>query len=267
MIRFVALRKGWKWALFCVWLLTVESKGAAQPEATPELLYARPEVLTASIYACKTEPPQLLFKFRRMTTSSGSITSVLREFSYPDGKLAACERVEYHGNNLHSYELDELQTGASGRAEIIPNPNEPQRGKISFQYSKTSGNRSRGKPSTELLAPDTLIADMMGTFLSSNYDRIISGQKVTCRYAVVSRKETIGFAFTKESETSWHGQETIRLKMQAISPIIAALIDPYYLTIEKASPHRVLEFVGRTTPKVGESGHWKDLDAVTVFDW
>jgi hypothetical protein len=37
--------------------------------------------------------------------------------------------------------------------------------------------------------------------------------------------------------------------------------------MQKDPPHHVLQYVGRTTPKVEVAGKWKDLDAVTVFDW
>jgi hypothetical protein len=48
---------------------------------------------------------------------------------------------------------------------------------------------------------------------------------------------------------------------------LATLVDPLYFTLEKAPPHRVLRYAGRTTPKTQVGGKWKDLDAVTVFDW
>ncbi len=37
--------------------------------------------------------------------------------------------------------------------------------------------------------------------------------------------------------------------------------------MEKNPTNRVLQYVGRTTPKIRVGTSWKDLDAVTVFDW
>jgi hypothetical protein len=79
--------------------------------------------------------------------------------------------------------------------------------------------------------------------------------------------ETVGFAFRKDSETTWHGRKVIIVKMEPSSRIIAALVEPLFFTIESAPPHRVVQYVGRTTPKIQAGGKWKDLDAVTVFDW
>ena len=42
--------------------------------------------------------------------------NVLREYNYPDGKLAARERVVYEGDALVSFELEDFQTGARGSA-------------------------------------------------------------------------------------------------------------------------------------------------------
>ena len=55
--------------------------------------------------------------------------------------------------------------------------------------------------------------------------------------------------------------------MEATSVIIAALIDPIRLTMEKEGRHHVLQYVGRTAPKIKNGNKWNDLDAVTVFDW
>jgi hypothetical protein len=57
------------------------------------------------------------------------------------------------------------------------------------------------------------------------------------------------------------------LKMRPTNPFFATLVNPFYFTVELAPPHRVLQYVGRTTPKIREGNRWKDLDAVTVFDW
>jgi hypothetical protein len=55
--------------------------------------------------------------------------------------------------------------------------------------------------------------------------------------------------------------------MEPTSPVISALVDPIHFTMQKAPPHRILQYVGRTTPKIQAGGKWRDLDAVTVFDW
>jgi hypothetical protein len=55
--------------------------------------------------------------------------------------------------------------------------------------------------------------------------------------------------------------------MEPLSLVIAAFVEPLHFVVEKDPPHRVLEYTGRTTPKLGQPGHWTDFEAVTVFDW
>ena len=72
---------------------------------------------------------------------------------------------------------------------------------------------------------------------------------------------------TKESEATSHGRAVLIIKMEATSPIIAALVDPVVFTAEKAGQHHILQYVGRATPKTWNGAKWDDLDALTVFDW
>jgi len=50
-------------------------------------------------------------------------------------------------------------------------------------------------------------------------------------------------------------------------PFVGTLVNPLVFTLDQAPPHRVLKYVGRTTPRTQVTGKWKDVDAVTVFDW
>ncbi len=227
--------------------------------------YAEPGVLTAAIYARETSPPKLLYKFRRTAARSGSQTEVLREYTYPDGKLAAREHVVYEAGSLRSYRLEELQTESSGTANTRPDPREPARTLLTIEYTKDGGSRPHSR--TEALTTAALVNDMMGDFISSNFERVEAGAKVNCRYIVVSRKETVGLSLSRDGETTWHGQAAVTLKLQPTSRVLAVLVDPLYFVVEKAAPHRVFQYVGLTTPKGGTPGHWKDLAAVTVFDW
>jgi hypothetical protein len=77
----------------------------------------------------------------------------------------------------------------------------------------------------------------------------------------------VGFTFVKPSEPAGQGGDALTVRMEASSPFVAALVDPLIFKIEKAAAHRVLQYFGRTTPKIQAGSKWKDLDAVTVFDW
>jgi hypothetical protein len=225
--------------------------------------YEEPKFLSGAIYARGTK--QLVFKFKRVAERSGNTLKVQRDFSYPDGKLAARERVRYDGDLLISYELEELQIGAKGRAVIRRHSDDPGQGNIDFEYTREPDVRPKSR--SEVLRENTLIADMVGQFLASHWDGLERGEKVKCRYIVVPRMETVGFTFVKDGDATRAGVPVMVVRMEASSALLAPLVDPLFFTIEKSRPHRVLEYTGRTTPKIQVKGKWKDLDALTVFDW
>jgi hypothetical protein len=231
------------------------------------LRYEEPKSLTARIYAKGPGPQTLLFNFKRQATRSGSKLDVLREYSYPDGRLAIREHVAYEGDELVGFELEEPQNGARGNAKIRPNPASPAKRAISFEYAKDTASGAKPKTNQEPLQNDTLLDDMIGPFIALHWGMLLNGQPVKSRYISVPRRETVGFTFTKDCESTWQGQKVIIVKMEATSFIIAALVDPVFFTVEKEGKHRILQYIGRTTPKIKTGSKWADLDAVTVFDW
>jgi hypothetical protein len=235
----------------------------ALESAVQKLRYEEPILLTGTVYARGSNRP--LFKFERVAQRSGSTLKVQRNYDYADGKPAARERAVYEGDELVLFELVDLQTGARGNARIRRDANHPEKNRIDFEYTVKSGDRPKTR--NEALREDTLIGDMVGPFVVSRYDALSRGEKVRCRYIVVPRSETVGFTFVKDSESTWQGHKMLVVKMEASSRLIAALVDPLFFTMEENAPHRVVQYIGRTTPKIQVGGKWKDFDAVTVFDW
>jgi hypothetical protein len=257
-------------SLFSVLVLTRGGEDScASAEATNAggvfSAYEEPKLLTGAVYTSDPGNKKLLYKFTRATTRSGSTVRVQRDYTYPDGSPAAREVITYEGNALVSFELEEMQIGASGSSKIRREDGNPAKASIDFSYTKEPG----GKPKlrTESLAVSTLNSDMIASFLASQWDKLVRGEKVKSRYIVVPRTETVGFTFVKEPETPGQDPTVMIVKMEATSMILAALVDPLFFTLEKAPPHRVLRYAGRTTPRIRVDGKWKDLDAVTVFNW
>ncbi len=226
-----------------------------------------PTLLTADIFANDSNPKKLLFKFQRTTTKSGITNQVLREFTYPDGSPAARERLVYEGNQLVAYEEDKLQSGDHGSAVIRPDPKHPGRRRIFFEFTTGSGADAKKTTDSEILANDTLVGDMLSPYMALHWDTLAKGTPLKFRYIVVSRKETVGFKLIKEADTTWQGKSALRVRMEPTSIVIAQLVDPLFFIVEKDAPHRVFEYTGRTTPLIRNGTKWKDLDAVTIFDW
>jgi hypothetical protein len=220
--------------------------------------YLEPMLLTGSIY----DKPQgrLLFTFRRTATQTGDVVRALREFRYPNGSIAAQERVLYERGRLVRFDLDELQIGAHGHAAI-------DQGRIDFQYVTGTGQGAKTRRKVETVTDNPLIADTLGPFVAAHWDELNRGATVKFRYLVVPRLETIAFKLTCESTTDFHGKKVVQIKMSPASWIISQVLDPLIFTVESDPPHRVLQYWGRTAPKLRTGQSWRDLDALTVFEW
>jgi hypothetical protein len=166
----------------------------------------------------------------------------------------------YESGQLKSFSLEELQSGARGSAVVQSISGET---KLNFNYTEGTVR----KTGIEKFLPEILISDMVGPYIASHLNALVSGATVKCRLVSVSRVETVGFKLFKETETTWHGKPVLMLELEPSSFIIARLVAPLHFVVEKDSPHRVLEYTGRTTPSILKSGRWEDLDATTVFDW
>jgi hypothetical protein len=226
-----------------------------------KLDYEFPTLLRGTIYS--KDHKAVLFEFERRSTVHDRYVEAVREYNYPSGKIAAREIVTYDGNRLAGFVLKDFQTGATGSVQVLP-----ERGRNSdvlhFEYAEKAGTKP--KQTDEPWRPDALVTDMIPRFLVSHWDRLMGGEEIKCRLVVVPRRETVGFTFRKVSSASTK-QGKVTIKMFATSAIIAALVDPVYFVMEKEPPHHILEYSGRTTPKLKKGNSWKDLEAVTVFDW
>jgi len=244
-------------------LLIIRSPAATA--AVSETDYENTNLVTGTIYEKRPEPRRVLFKFRRTATRSDSTVRVLREYYPLEGSLAARERVVYEKGKLVSCELEELQTGATGRVVIGPDPQKNNQPKLFFQYTPRTGAPIEAK--SEALRPDVLISDMIPWFVSTHWEQLMKGSSVKFRFIVFQRAETIGFKLLKDSEGVWHGKPVVILRMEPTSLVIAQLVDPVFFTVEKSDGHRILQYVGRTTPMIKKGNKWESLDAVSVFEF
>jgi hypothetical protein len=230
-----------------------------------ELDYAEPKLLTGTIVARSTT--NVLYHFRRTTARNSNTVQVLRVFNYPDGKLAARERVTYVNGELSAFQLDELQIDAQGNTQVTVDPKNPRKKKLTFEYTVGDAAHSKRKTNTETTDGEVLIGDMIPYFIVRHWSELMRGEPAKFRFIAQSRLETVGFKLVKEAEVTHRGQPCVRLRMEPTSVIIAQIVDPLFFVVEKNGAHRVLEYDGRTTPKMRRGSAWKDLDALNLYDW
>jgi len=227
--------------------------------------YAQPAVLTGTLYASGSDHKKVLFTFQRTAMRSGTTVHVERKYAEPDGSIAATENIVYESGRLVSLEMKEFQAGLWGGIQINSDPKKPAHQKITISHGAGKDIKKAGN--TDDLEKDTLIDDSIYPFILAHWDELMKGASVKFRFVSLEWERTFGFKLSKSAESVVDGKPVVTIRMDPTSMVVAHFMDPLYFTAEKDSPHRVIEYLGRTTPRIKNGKAWKYLDADTVFDW
>lgn len=251
-------------ALLLVWQMFSDSGLAADPSdvaAARDL--ASPARFTGTLYEIGSNRHKILYRFVRTAHRTGSTVRVQRQFTTPDGTVAAAETVLYQSNRLVAYEMKEFQANLSGSIRIEPDPAKSGQSNILIGYGK-SLVPPRGDP--QPLKPDTLIDDDLYPFMLAHWDELMRGESVKFRFVSIEWKRTFNFRLVKTGESVVDGHPCEQIAMNPSGLLLAQVVNPLVFTVEKAAPHMMLSYIGRTTPRVKKGDAWKYLDAETVFD-
>lgn len=248
--------KSKRWLAWCSVLLAC---AACTAHGLNAITLDEPPLLTGTIYETGSGTNKILFTFRRTAVRSNSTVQVVRDFLYPNGSLAARESMVFERGELLSFQLEEKQTGARGSSTVTKDAKR----KLHFDWT-TDG---KTKSDSEAFAADTLVGDMIPQFIITHWNELARGAAVNFRFIASSRLETVGFKLVKEADVDWRGKPAMRVRMEPSSVIIRQIVDPLFFIVEKDGAHRVLEYVGRITPKQRDGAKWKDLDARTIYEW
>ncbi len=176
-------------------------------------------------------------------------------FYSASNELAIDEDTVWEDGQLKSYGFKRLLEKEAGSVEV--------RGKkIHFSYTKDG----KQNEADEDLTPNFVVAATLLDYIGKNWDTVIKGETLDMRYGVLDRRETVGFKLFKISEGKVDARETLVLKMKPTSFIIAAIVDPVILTIDKGTKH-LLKLNGRLLPKLFKDGHWVDFDGEGIYTY
>jgi hypothetical protein len=224
------------------------------------------QFLTGRILDKASDTDKLLFIFKRSAQVTNEITRVACDYFTPDGSIAVAEKFVYDQDALSSFEIDQFQTGAKGSGAVVADENNPSKKRLVLKWTTTHDGKAETKTSSEYLRKDTLVSDMIPGFIVKHWDELAGGKEVAFRCVIPSRLETVGFELVKESETDWDGKKVLRLRMKTSNFFAARLVAPIFFIVENEPGHRVLEYTGRTAPKLRKGQKWRDLDARVIFD-
>jgi hypothetical protein len=237
---------------------------AAGPASLESFDYAEPKLFTGTLYEIGSGQKKVLYTFRRTANCSNSTVHVEREFLGTNGSVAAVEKVVYESGRLVSFQMQEFQAQVSGAVEIAPDPKNPDRQQIFLGFAK---GLNPPKGDAQNLQPDTLTDDSIYPFMMVHWDDLMRGDAVKFRFISLEHERTFMFRFVKTGESVQDGRAVEQIRMEPTGLIVARLVNPLIFIVEKDSPHHILSYTGRTTPRVKKGKSWKYLDAETVFDW
>ncbi|HEY5040603.1 MAG TPA: hypothetical protein VIK53_01210 [Verrucomicrobiae bacterium] len=254
-------------ALLASWLAAVQAGFAAGTTNLPAAEtydYATPALLTGTLYEIGSDRKHTLYTFRRTATRSGSTVNVRRQFLGTNGSVAAEEDVVYESGRLVSFQMKEFQEQVSGAIQIVPDPKNPGQQKliIGFGHGLTPPKGVTGN-----LLPDTVTDDTVYPFMMDHWNDLMQGRAVRFRFISLEHERTFEFRLVKTAETVRAGRTVEQIKMEPVNFFVSELINPLVFNVEKDGSHRILSYIGRTTPRIKKGKAWKYLDAETVFDW
>jgi hypothetical protein len=254
-------------ALISAWLSAITAAfaaGAINPPSAEPYDFASPKLLTGTLYEIGSMRTNILYTFRRTATRSGTTVNVERQFIGTNGSIAAVENIVYESGRLVSVQMQEFQAQVSGSVHIEPNPKDPLRQKLFIGYAHGL-NPPDGE--AQNLQPDTLFDDTIYPFMMAHWDDLMQGHAVKFRFISLEHERTFEFRLVKIEESIQNGWTVEKIKMEPVSIFVSELLKPLIFTVEKDSPHHILSYTGRTTPRIKKGNSWKYLDAETVFNW
>lgn len=213
----------------------------------------------AKIFDQESKKQKLLFTYQHESEVKNGVRTSVNTYKDAEGAIAAVETVEFTVNGdtekVRSYRMSQKQLGAEGSVEI-------KDGQVNFSYSKDGST----KTNDETLTDDFVVGPSVSAYLRARWAQILAGNRVKVRFAVPDRRETVGFEYYKDREETIDGNKAIVVKMKPSSFLIAALVKPLYF-FYSLDGKQLFEVHGRTQVKQKVDGSWRDLDAVTVYDY
>lgn len=213
----------------------------------------------ARIYAADSNKSQMLFTYKHEVQQVGDVRTIVNTYSDASGVVSAIEKVEFvkegEIEKVRSYHMSQKQLGAEGDVAV-------RDGKVIFKYDRDG----KSKNGEEKLTDEFVVGPSVTAYLRRHWAKIAVGEKVYARFAVPDRAETVGFEYFKDREETIDGKKVFAIKMKPASFIIAALVKPLYFFMTPDG-ESLIEVHGRTQVKQNVNGSWKDLDAVTTYEY
>ncbi|MCZ6843846.1 MAG: hypothetical protein O7G32_13580, partial [SAR324 cluster bacterium] len=183
---------------------------------------------------------QLLYEGSRQEITGDETVTVRTQYRKPGGKTIQSIETVYGKRTLElvSHQLEDLRSGL--REKIVH-----AEGKVKIEFREDA----KEELETEELRWERNMAVSMTIvpLLRSRWADVQAGKEVEIELLVPSRQEAITFILKKDSAATVKGQAVTVIIMEPDSFIIRLLVDPLFFYMADASPHRLLQYKGRTS--------------------
>ena len=214
---------------------------------------------TALIYETGSQRKKLLYEYQlEEAAGAGSEagTEVLKgSFQDLDGQTVFLETAHVKGLEIQRDEVEQRQINEKAQVEVKDDK---------IYFSKTSQGKTSVK--VEKLKAPFVMASNFRRFVSSRWEDVQAGTKISIRFGVWARQETVGFDIIKIGEEKMGDQKAVLVQMKASSFFIAALVDPILFKFSSDGT-KILEMIGRVAVKQKVGKDFKDMDADVVYSY
>jgi hypothetical protein len=237
-----------------------EKPTASSPTPTPRPAAGMSEMISDSMTNAKVvdleNKSKVLFTYAHISRVEGERRNIENTFFDLQGNQVVVEHASLgdNGVTLYNYRVEQKQTGGEGSIQV-------HAGTAELKY--TIGGKT--KTSSTSAGPDLIAGPTLANFLRANWSKLMGGEKIKARFVALERAEAVGFEYFKDGESEVSGQKAVVIKMKPSSFLIAALVNPIKLYFTPDGK-KLLQFEGRTLPKIKSGDKWKDLEALTIYE-
>lgn len=183
-------------------------------------------------------------------------TQLQTEFVDSTGQIVLKETAEINGSTFISQTIENVLEKKIITGEMHEN-------RITFQtFSLENGEKKLISSHSEKVRGNFVTGALAGNFIRDNWKDLMEGKRISARFAVFEREETIGFSFRKKTEADVDGKPALVIQMRPSSIFVSMVVAPMEISVDKNSK-RIIHFKGRTPLKIAKD---KNLEADIVFD-
>lgn len=210
---------------------------------------AQAGLVTGELFEQKSNFSKKLYDLDIIVETKDGLSHTTAIYKDLKGQPTVEEKGVVKGDELISFDVDQVQTKEKGRVEV-------QGEKVLFTYEKDG----KKKTAEEKLRKPFVTPANFNFFIANHWNELISGKEVEIRFAVWFRLESVGFKIFKVGEKQNGTLKLIQLRMKPSSFVIAAIVDPLNLWYSEDGK-KLVELSGRVSPKILKGSDFKDLDA------